>query len=175
MLSPRRALLILFLCSPLAAFGHAGHDHDAPASALPLAPRAEAYSDQIEALAVLENGELRIYLDEFATNAPIDGAELEIEVGGEPRVAEALGDGVYRLPANGLEAPGEHSLLLGVQTDTLFDLLALRLVVPEGTDSENARGGFAATPQGLLGGGALLVLLGLAVGYGLGRGGRRHA
>ena len=175
MLSPRRALLTLFLCSPLVAFGHAGHDHDEPASALPLAPRAEAYSDQIEALAVLESGELRIYLDEFATNAPINGAELEIEVGGEPRVAEALGDGIYRLPANGLEAPGEHSLLLGVQTDTLFDLLALRLVVPEATDSENARGGFAATPQGLLGGGALLVLLGLMVGYGLGRGGRRHA
>lgn len=174
MLSPRRALLTLFLCSPLVAFGHAGHDHDEPASALPLAPRAEAYSEQIEALAVLESGELRIYLDEFATNAPINGAELEIEVGGEPRVAEALGDGVYRLPANGLEAPGEHSLLLGVQTDTLFDLLALRLVVPETADSENARGGFAATPQGLLGGAALLALLGLMVGYGLGRGGRRH-
>jgi len=122
---------------------HAGHDHDAgPDIAVPLDPRAEAHSDGIEMVLVLEGSELLIYLDDFATNEPIGDAEVLVETMAEtgpredPAVADS--DGVYRLETPWLAKPGRHDLMVSVQDPRRFDLLTARLEVPTPVQSPEA-------------------------------------
>lgn len=151
---------------------HEGHDHGEPPAAelLPvLAPRAEAVGDAVELLAVIDAGQLTLYLDRFDTNEPIGGARIEVESGSFKGVATPLGDGVYRLPAAPLQTVGDHALVFTVQFGDQADLLetTLKVAAPDDGAANAARtaagasgpGGWrAALPVagGVLVGGALL-------------------
>jgi hypothetical protein len=132
----------LALSPPL--WPHAGHDHGAGPEdiAVPLDPRAEAHSEGIEMVLVLEGSELLIYLDDFGTNEPIGDAEVLVETMTEtgPREdpAEADSDGVYRLETPWLAKPGSHDLMVSVQDPRRFDLLTARLEVPTPDQSPEA-------------------------------------
>lgn len=102
----RRIFLALagyLLLSPLAQAG-AGHDHDAsPASpAQPALPRLAVTGLQFELVGELGPTQLNLYIDWLATTAPAAGAELQVELNGQPlSVAEtAPGTFVASLPAN---------------------------------------------------------------------------
>lgn len=152
-----------------AAFGHAGEDHgDAPAAAVSgqlLAPRTEARSDEVEMLAVYESGALTLYLADYKTNAPIAGAEVEIESGASTAVAKAVGDGVYKADTPWIAGPGKHPLIVTIQGEQVTDLLEadLDIAAPvaeseEASISKLGKLGMA----GSIGGAALgLVALGL--------------
>lgn len=110
----RRIFLALagyLLLSPLAQAG-AGHDHDAPpaSAAQPALPRLAVTGQQFELVGELGPTQLSLYIDWLATNAPAAGAELQVELNGQPlSVAEtAPGTFVASLPANLAKAQGDE-------------------------------------------------------------------
>jgi cobalt-zinc-cadmium efflux system membrane fusion protein len=115
------------------ASAHEGHDHDAPAEAAgpaSVAARGEAASENFELVAVAQGAELLIYLDRFATNAPITGATIEVETPAGPAKAEERDDGSYRLAAPWLANAGHLDLLFTVSADNAVDILPLAIDAP---------------------------------------------
>lgn len=130
----------ILLATALAGLGttdlsaHEGHDHGPPLPApvtATLAPRVSAESADLELVAVLEDGQLTVYLDEFATNRPIEDAVLQVESGAWQGKATHEGDGVYRLDPGPLAEPGRHDLIFTIESPTTADLLLGSLVVPD--------------------------------------------
>lgn len=113
------------------AFAHEGHDHGAPPPTVSAtaAPRTEAASATVEAVIIAGSDRLDIYLDEFATNAPITDAIIEVDVQGQLLVAEAAGEGMYQVPYTA--GAGAHDLVLTVIAGAGVDVLAATLTVPE--------------------------------------------
>ncbi|MBR1188014.1 efflux RND transporter periplasmic adaptor subunit [Bradyrhizobium sp. AUGA SZCCT0160] len=125
------AMSFLLMAGPVLA--HEGHDHGAPAPApsASLAPRAETDSDVHELVAIAREGVLVIYLDRFATNEPVDGAEIEIETPAGPQKAAARPGEPYRLDAPWSSKPGAYDLIFTVAKDGNVDVLPARLVIPD--------------------------------------------
>lgn len=162
------------------ALAHDGHDHGAAPAAPPsqAAPRAEAASSGFELVAVAGSETVRLYLDRFATNAPVNGASVLVETPDGPVEAVAAGDGIYDLAAPWLARSRRHDLLATVTAEGETDVLALDLHLPE--PSAAAAAGAASpssaetpawlanmrrhlTHQGPVGAAAGGFLLGLAV------------
>lgn len=122
----------LFLAFPARA--HEGHDHDAAAAGLKTeaAPRAVAQSEAFELVAVLAQGQLTLYLDRFADNAPVADAEIEIESGPMKAVARQVAPGVYALSGERFASPGKHLLTFTVQSGEDADLLTASLDIDAG-------------------------------------------
>ncbi len=120
-----------FLSSQVIA--HEGHDHGATAKPadVRLAPRFEVRSEDVEIVGVLADRNLLLYLDRASDNAPIQGAQIEVEGPGIKGVATAMGDGVYQLPAAALAPAGKYPLMLTIQAGEIVDLLAATLEVGE--------------------------------------------
>ncbi|HVL75153.1 MAG TPA: hypothetical protein VM406_03990 [Noviherbaspirillum sp.] len=153
-----------------AAFGHAGEDHgDAPAVAVSgqvLAPRTEARSEDVEMLAVYESGALTLYFADYRTNAPIAGAEVEIESGTSKAVAKAIGDGVYKADTPWIGGPGKHPLVVTIQGEQVTDLLeaGLDIAAPAAEIKENRIGKLGKlSVAGSIGGAAALGLVALGL------------
>lgn len=144
------AALMLATTLPLAAapgaHGPNGEHLDAPANAVggPMLPRLEANSDLFELVAELADGQLRIYVDRYASNEPVTDASVEVESGNFKALAtyQAV-QGYYLLAApdflKALGTPDEHSLvftvLAGDDTDLLNGILDTR-----GADAGNGHG-----------------------------------
>ncbi|MBI4755703.1 MAG: hypothetical protein HY778_09875 [Betaproteobacteria bacterium] len=122
-----RTLIPLILALALAgtARAHGGEDHgDAgPAPTVAVAPRAEAHSEALELVAVLGGAQLTAWLDHYATNDPVQGAEVELESGNYKTAGKPVGEGVFTFDAGPLAQPGEHALVFTVQTADSADLL----------------------------------------------------
>lgn len=113
-----------------------GHTHAAPAPAptvgVAVAPRAAAATEDFELVAVLDGTNLTLYLDRFASNAPVTKALIEIESGAAFKgTASEIGPGIYALPAAALARPGKHPLTITVQAGDSADLLNAMLTVGE--------------------------------------------
>lgn len=121
------------LLLPGLLFAHGDEDHGDAAKA-PVAPtvralRVEAASESFELVGQLQGDKLVIHLDRFATNAPVTGAKVDVE-GGPLKLVKAIErDGVYTVPAAGLNAPGTHALVFTIQAGDATDLLTGDLVV----------------------------------------------
>ncbi|MBI5899840.1 MAG: hypothetical protein HZB40_11485 [Rhodocyclales bacterium] len=131
-----RVLLLAFSFA-LAAFqasAHGGEDHvhanDAkagPAPVVAVAPRAVAWTDDFELVAVLEDKTLTLMLDRYATNEPVVDAKVEVDGGAVKAVARQIAPGVYVIPATSIAAPGKYPLAISVEAGELADLLTLTL------------------------------------------------
>ena len=133
-----RALAVSLALAAVAAPGggaraHEGHSHgtEAPAPPAQAAPRAEAVSTDFELVAVAMGDRVRLYLDRFATNAPVTGADIDVETPDGAVEAKAIGDGVYEIAAPWLARGRRHDLLATVTTGGTTDVLALDLHLPE--------------------------------------------
>ena len=129
---PLRLAALLLLPQELPA--HAGHDHgDEPAATATAWPRFEAHTDSVELVGVLREQALDIYLDDFASNAPITGALLEVELEREERLlaVEEVEPGLYRSDDPALHQPGRHALIILISAPGIEDLLLATLEVPE--------------------------------------------
>jgi hypothetical protein len=115
------------------AGAHEGHDHDAPPppATVVSAPRAETASDAVELVAVARGGVIEIYLDDFRTNAPIEGASVEVETPEGPMPATATAGQPYRLAAPWIARPGQHGLIVTVAAGDLLEVMSLDLTIPE--------------------------------------------
>jgi hypothetical protein len=125
----RVAAILLVLSLP--GLAHEGHDHGAiaqPADAQ-LAPRFELRSEEIEIVGVLAGKQLFVYLDRAADNAPITGAQIEIEGPEIKGVPVEIAEGVYQLDAASLVHAGQYPLTITVQAGEIVDLLAVSLAV----------------------------------------------
>jgi len=114
---------------------HEGHDHDdapKPAPVADAAPRFETASEEFELVGVLHGRVLTLYLDRYASNAPVAKAMLELEAGQQKMQAKEAGPGVYRLElGNTLAAtPGRLGLVFTIQAGDSVDLLTANLEIP---------------------------------------------
>lgn len=112
------------------AYAHEGHDHGETPPSSPIATaldRGEAHSEKIEIVATLDGDTLRIFVDRYATNAPVDGAAVEVETSAGPAKAEALGDGLYRLTGVPLPEEGPVNLIVSVALDGEVDLFPIEI------------------------------------------------
>ena len=125
---------------------HEGQDHDATArsAVLPASPRTETSSDFFELVAIARSGEIIIYLDRFATNAPVVDANVVVETPQGSVEAKPASDGTYHLAAPWAERTGRYDLIATVTKDRDADVLAFTVEIPPATQSN-------ATSSGLLG------------------------
>ncbi len=124
--------VVAMLLSAGESRAHEGHDHGAPPPPVSstIAPRAEASSDSLEIVLIARGGELIIQLDEFRSNAPIAGAELEIDGPDGLLKPIAVGKGSYKVNAAFLTKPGSYDLAITVSARETVEILAATLTIP---------------------------------------------
>lgn len=163
----------------VASFGlaHAGpghdhaHDHEAPAAATgPALPRFAATSPAFELVGVVDGLQLTLYLDRYADNAPVTGAQLALEVDGQAVEVAAAPEGHFTARLGKPLAAGLTPVTATVTLGNQMDLLATDIDVHE---DEHTSGAPHPVRRWL----AAAVLAGVAL---LGAGGlvawrRRHA
>jgi membrane fusion protein, heavy metal efflux system len=139
------AAILLAFDAPTAG-AHEGHDHAEQPIAVtgPLASRAEATSASFELVAIAKDNELLIYLDDFVTNLPVEGAGVEVETPDGPKVAVAGEGQPHRLNAPFLAKPGRYDLIFTVTAGNAVDILPLTIDI---ADAQERRG--ASTSPGL--------------------------
>ena len=118
------------------AFAGPGHDHGPAAAAVAgtASPRVSAQSDLFELVGIVEGGELKIYLDRFATNEPVTDAKIEVDIGGKKSIATAQPDGSYSVKNDVFVKSAELALSFTVLQGQEADLLAGDLVVAAPAD-----------------------------------------
>ena len=140
--TPRAALFALALLSTPAAAGP-GHDHGDGAAAAPQAtsasPRFSAHSDLFELTGIVKDKTIVLYLDEFASNAPVPSATIDLELqpaSGMPLKLKAAPaeDGTFNVALTAALAPGEFAITATVRATLggkpVDDLLSGNLVIP---------------------------------------------
>ncbi len=136
-----------------ATAAHEGHDHGAePAPTVKVLPRAQAQSTDFELVAVAHADRIVLHLDRFATNEPVKGAKLEVDVGSRKLAAAERGDGTYDLAF--VPAPGRVEFTVAIEAGDAIDLLPLALELP--ADAPAASSG---TPRVAWAAAALVALL----------------
>ncbi len=141
--TPIALVLAAYVALMGSVFAHEGHDHGAPPPPVSttIAPRADASSNDFELVAVARGDKLRLYLDRFRTNEPVNGATLEIDAAGATLQAAPDGDGAYVIAAPFLARPGSYDLAITVQAGDLVDVLTATLTIPEPPDPAAAQPG----------------------------------
>ena len=161
---PLALLMVMLLTSP--AWSHGGEEHShaddpSPATASAISspqPRTSAQSEEFELVAVLAEQKLTLYLDQYASNAPVVDARIELESGAFKAIAEQIEPGVYRLPGEAFAKPGKYPLLFSLQTTDSADLLTAKLEVVQPA-AETAQPDTNALDQRIVWGAAAALLL----------------
>lgn len=165
--------LLLSLLPPLAQAGD-GHDHDAApaAPAHPTLPRLAISGQQFELVGELSPGQLTLYVDWLASNAPAAGAQLQLWLNDQPlAVAEtAPGTFVAAIAAHADEHDHDHDhdqppagelpLVATIALDQATEQLAghFDLAVADHAEPPQAHYGRWLAAAALLVAGALVVL-----------------
>ncbi|WP_265941910.1 carboxypeptidase-like regulatory domain-containing protein [Dechloromonas sp. A34] len=163
--APKAFITAILLALSMPLLAHEGHDHEAatkPAD-VRLAPRFELRSEDFELVGVLAGKELIVYLDRAADNAPVPGAQIEIEGQGINGVATEMANGIYQLSVPPLTPAGKYPLTLTIQAGEIVDLLSANLeighVAAAVTDAGHPDRNwwfYAGTPLLLLAGGLIV-------------------
>jgi hypothetical protein len=106
------------------AAAHEGHDDGGQAGAFPkgeMSARLASTSGPFELVALLQKGELVIYLDRFESDDPVVGATVTVETPAGSVAANAKA-GAYRLSATWATA-GSHDLIFTVTADDVTEIL----------------------------------------------------
>ncbi|HLA74876.1 MAG TPA: hypothetical protein VJM76_03080, partial [Gammaproteobacteria bacterium] len=85
----------------------------------------------MRACAACVGQQLQIFIDEFSTNEPIVGANVEIVTPVGKVQATDEGDGVYTLNADWVAKPGKYELMIAVETGKATEVLAGTLTIAE--------------------------------------------
>ncbi len=159
------ALATWLLCGGVSALAGEGHDHgDAkPAAVGSALPRFSALSEMFELVGVLDGKTMTLYLDRFADNAPVRGAQIELEIAGVKFKAAPKGDEAYEVVLNEALKPGvlpiTATLTAGAQVDLLAGELDLHEAVHSGAPAHEHS--WKETAGWAAGGLAVLVVLGV--------------
>ena len=122
------------------AWAGPGHDHGeaAPAAAGQALPRFAAVSETYELVGVLNGRQLTLYLDRFADNSPVRGAQIELEIGGAKFMAAAQANEVYAVVLPAAPEPGLLPVTAMVTAGSDADLLAGELDIHAATQADAA-------------------------------------
>ena len=93
--------------------------------------RVATATEDLELVAALDGPRLTLYLDRFATNAPVVGAQVELESGRLKAVATQVAPGQYAVDGEHFAHPGRYPLVISVEAEALVDLLTATLEVPQ--------------------------------------------
>jgi hypothetical protein len=121
-----------------------GHDHGdaAPAATGTALPRFAAVSETFELVGVLDGKQLTLYLDRFADNAPVRGAQIELDIAGAKFKAETSkgqqGEDTYQVTLKDVPKPGVLPITATVTAGTEVDLLAGELDLHEEAHHDEA-------------------------------------
>lgn len=111
--------------------GHTHAEAEKPLVSVDVAPRTSAQSEEFELVAVLANKKLTLYLDRYASNAPVAEAQIELESGTVKHIAAQTEPGVYVVPGEPFSRPGKYPLVFTIQTADNADLLTATLEVAQ--------------------------------------------
>ena len=114
------ALFLVLIATTALAHGGDDHAHDEPAPAAAAgtgAPRLELTGSNVELVAAVANRQLTIYLDQLASNEPINDAVITVTADGiAAGTAKAAGSGTYTLAAPWADEPGDKALKFSIAT-----------------------------------------------------------
>lgn len=114
------------------AWAAGDHGAEAPATASAVtSPRISSHSDLFELVGVVQNSEMKIYLDRYASNEPVTDAKIEVEAGTAKGTATPEADGSYSFKHELLGQPGTLSVSFLVAAGKDTDLLAGDLVITD--------------------------------------------
>jgi hypothetical protein len=124
-LSPASAAALALWALAVPAAAHDGDDHgSAAAGATPALPRFAASSPAFELVGVLDGKHLRLYLDHAASNAPVENATLELELGGAKLALERHASGEFEATLAAAPPAGVLAVMATVIAGDESDLLA---------------------------------------------------
>jgi hypothetical protein len=128
----------ILVASP--AWAGPGHDHGdaAPAAVGQALPRFSAVSETFELVGVLSGKQITLYLDRFADNSPVRGAQIELEIGGAKFKAGKHGDDEYEVVLPEAPKPGVLPVTATVTSGDEADLLAGELDIHEEVHADEA-------------------------------------
>lgn len=138
------ASLVVFLAAvtllTAPALAHGGEEHAEETSATVAAngPRFETHSELFELVGVpsaREGGILTVYLQDYATNAPVTDASIELTIGDEAIPGLATND-TFQFKTPWILKPGHYDLTFAVTSGEKSDLLIGRLDIPEPLPAE---------------------------------------
>ncbi len=125
---------VLAAAPPVRAGGDSsdGHSHGPAAAPVttPMAPRAVAATEEFEVVAILDGKQLLVYVDRFATNAPVTQAKVEIDGAGLKGFARETAPGVYAMSIAKPMSPNKYPLTIGIEVGDTADLLTASLDIP---------------------------------------------
>lgn len=147
------------------AWAAGDHGNEPAAASGSASPRISSHSDLFELVGVVDKGEMKIYLDRYASNEPVTDAKIEVEAGSAKGTALPQPDGSYSFKNEVLDKPGTLSVSFVVASGKDSDLLAGDLTIG---DSHSEDEHLDANRPWLrwaayAGGGVLLLLLAAAV------------
>lgn len=137
---PTMSVILVFLITLFLSFGdirsfaHEGHDHGEtkPKPEIEVADPRFAVETTLFQLVGRANGQkLTLYLDHFASNAPVLSAIVDITAGVDNQVAQEVSDGTYEITSDWVATSGTHDLIISVTAGDEADLMLAQLVVPE--------------------------------------------
>lgn len=120
------------LATALPAQAGPGHDHgEAPVAAAVGAalPRFATSTELFELVGVLKDRQLTLYLDHSASNAPVKGATVELEIAGAKLPVQASGEGEFQATLTEALPEGVSPVVASVSTAEASDLLAAEIDV----------------------------------------------
>lgn len=134
------ALVAAAILIPSPAWAGEGHDHGdaAPAAVGQALPRFSAVSETFEIVGVLSGKQITLYLDRFADNSPVRGAQIELEIGGAKFKAEKQGEDEYEVVLPEAPKEGVLPVTATVTAGNEVDLLAGELDIHEEAHIEGA-------------------------------------
>ena len=159
------AVGLLIGAAPRWATAHDGEEEAPPPASLMVSPRLVAHSELYDLVGVAQRRTLTLYLDRAASDAPVAGAKIEVEVDGKRVAARPGEDGVYTLSADWVARPGHHDAVFTIIAKEGSDLLAGSLEVPLPATARNGQAGSAPAPVSR--GNVMAFLLGMLAMFGL--------
>ena len=128
--------LFVATLAPRFALAHGGEDHshgeEKAVVTVSAGPRIEARSDLFEIVGIpsaSNGGTLRVDLSDFASNAPVTDAKIELTAGNET-VAGTPSKGIYDFKAPWVTTPGHYPLTFSINAGEKSDLLIGELDIP---------------------------------------------
>jgi hypothetical protein len=163
---PAALLALATLIAPPTRAGE-GHDHGAaaPVAVGQALPRFSAVSETFELVGVLNGKQITLYLDRYADNSPVPGAQIELEIGGVKFKAQpskgSLGESEYEVVLPQAPKEGVLPITVLVTAGNDIDLLAGELDIHDQahTEATAASSTWKSYAIGAAGGVAALALL----------------
>ena len=132
----------MFVSAPSTLHAHGDEDHGAAAAAsapVGAKPRIEARTATVELVAAVDADDMTIWIDGWADNMPITGANVNVTIDGQSKSAKLTG-GVYTVSDPKLEIAGAHQLAFLITRAGLVESLSAELTIPKADTSRQSGG-----------------------------------